>query len=167
MESVRGTADSKFGELEIILSLSPASPTRPCSPHKSATTAPATTAITCPHTFRFPAFGVTTAAPVGVVVVPVPVGAGVVGGAEVLDSEPEGVTAAEELPDGLVAASAVTVVSLVDAPPGGVQQGRYWGVVMGSSVPLYWGHPGTSVRGGARPPPQSRPPQSSPLLGSK
>ena len=34
------------------------------------------------------------------------------------------------------------------------------------AVPLYWGQPGTSVLGGARPPPQSRMSQSSPVPGT-
>ncbi len=49
---------------------------------------------------------------------------------------------------------------------GGFQHERYDADVARVSVPVYRGHPGTSVFGGARPPPQSKGSQISPVNGS-
>jgi hypothetical protein len=64
-------------------------------------------------------------------------------------------------------ASLVTAASLVldGTALDGVQHERYETGTL-RIVPEYNGHPGTSVRGGARPPPQSLGSQTSPLRGS-
>lgn len=60
--------------------------------------------------------------------------------------------------------------ALVDAGPAAVVEGApNPGKKLGEyvAVPAYCGHPGTVVLGGARPPPQSRRLQSSPVPGTK
>jgi hypothetical protein len=66
--------------------------------------------------------------------------------------------------DSVVVLAVLSVVGVALAE--GVQQERYDLLVAAVSVPVYWGHPGTSVFGGARPPPQSRGSQISPVSGS-
>jgi len=58
------------------------------------------------------------------------------------------------------------VGAVVEAAPLAVKQGRNEGSVLRNSVPVYAGQPGTFVFGGARPPPQSRGSQISPVSGS-
>ena len=130
--------------------------------------APATTAINFAPT-TFPAFVAAGAPvpvlvpvplPVGRVVVPaaVPVGAAVVPPAPV-DAEPVCV-----VPVSVPFVVDVAKVGVVVASEG-FQQDRYDADVALVSVPLYAGHPGM-VFGGARPPPQSRGSQISPVRGS-
>lgn len=66
--------------------------------------------------------------------------------------------------DSAVVSAVLSVVGVALAE--GVQQERYDLLVARVSVPVYIGHPGTSVLGGARPPPQSRGSQISPVSGS-
>jgi hypothetical protein len=66
----------------------------------------------------------------------------------------------------VVVVSAVGIARALELVFMSGQQGKVEGIVARWRVPLYCGHPGTSVFGGARPPPQSRKSHSSPVLGS-
>lgn len=89
------------------------------------------------------------------------------------DTETETVNVAEDAETEAVVevADAETVVEVAEtdamvagAATEGVQQERY--EVVRTAVPEYRGHPGTSVLGGARPPPQSSGSHTSPVFGS-